>query len=146
MLLYLCPSNYPILATPLHTTSKHKAYLYKWWQNSTRCRDGVKVLWCHFHLICLVFEASIPTCTRFPSENFLWLVTLCSVDAIWAVWLVCYFTENSWNALWRLCVLLLDRWLIIMGQAWASSMLLTFKFLWHTARFVTTTQTVWVTS
>ena len=41
------------------------------WQNGTRCKDGVKVLWCHSHLVWLVFEASIPTCTRFPSENFL---------------------------------------------------------------------------
>ena len=36
---------------PLHTTDKHKAYLYKWRQNGTRCRDGVKVLWCHSHLV-----------------------------------------------------------------------------------------------
>ena len=35
------------------------------WQNGTRCRDGVKVLWCHSHLVRLVFEASIPTCTCF---------------------------------------------------------------------------------
>ena len=35
------------------------------WQNGTRCRDGVKVLWCHSHLVQLVFEASIPTCTCF---------------------------------------------------------------------------------
>ena len=55
----------------LHTTNKHKAYLCKWWQNGTRCRDGVKVLWCHSLLVWLVFEASIPTCTCFPSENFL---------------------------------------------------------------------------
>ena len=41
------------------------------WQNGTRFRDGVKVLWCHFHLVWLVFEASIPTCTCFHSENFL---------------------------------------------------------------------------
>ena len=46
------------------------------WQNGTRCRDGVKVLWCHSHLVWLVFEASIPTCTYFPSENFLWLVSV----------------------------------------------------------------------
>ena len=56
------------------STNKHKAYLCKWWQNGTRCRDGVKVLWCHSHLVWLVFEASIPKCTCFPSENFLWLV------------------------------------------------------------------------
>ena len=35
------------------------------WQNGTRCRDGVKVLWCHSHLVWLVFEASIPTCACF---------------------------------------------------------------------------------
>ena len=29
--------------------------LCKWWQNGTRCRDGVKVLWCHSHLAWLVF-------------------------------------------------------------------------------------------
>ena len=38
--------------------------------NGTRCRDGVKVLWCHSHLVWLVFEASIPTCACFHSENF----------------------------------------------------------------------------
>ena len=26
------------------------------WQNGTRCRDGVKVLWCHSHLVWLVFS------------------------------------------------------------------------------------------
>ena len=40
-------------------------------QNGTRCRDGVKVLWCHSHLVWLVFESSIPTCACFHSENFL---------------------------------------------------------------------------
>ena len=39
----------------------------------TRCRDGVKVLWCHSHLVWLVFEGPIPTCTCFHAENFLWL-------------------------------------------------------------------------
>ena len=29
------------------------------WQNGTRCRDGVKLLWCHSHLVWLVFEGSI---------------------------------------------------------------------------------------
>ena len=56
---------------PLPTTNKHKAsYLCKWWQNGTRCRDGGKVLWCHSHLLWLVFEGSIPTCTCFCSKNF----------------------------------------------------------------------------
>ena len=37
------------------------------WQNGTRCRDDVNVLWsCSY----LVFEASIPTCTCFHLENF----------------------------------------------------------------------------
>ena len=35
------------------------------WQNGTKCRDGVKVLWCHSYLVWLVFDASIPTCTCF---------------------------------------------------------------------------------
>ena len=39
------------------------------WQNGTRCRDGVKLLWCHSHLVWLVFEGSIPTCACFHSEN-----------------------------------------------------------------------------
>ena len=26
------------------------------WQNGTRCRDGVKILWWHSHLVWLVFE------------------------------------------------------------------------------------------
>ena len=39
------------------------------WQNGTRCRDGVKVLWCHSHLIWLVFEGSILTCACFRPEN-----------------------------------------------------------------------------
>ena len=50
---------------PMHTTNtRHN------WQNSTRCRDDVKVLWCHSHLVWLVFEGSIPTCACFHSENF----------------------------------------------------------------------------
>ena len=36
----------------------------------TRCRDGVKVLWCYSHLVWLVFEGSIPTCSCFHPENF----------------------------------------------------------------------------
>ena len=35
------------------------------WQNGTRCRDGVNVLWCRSHLVWLVFEGSIPTCAGF---------------------------------------------------------------------------------
>ena len=31
------------------------------WENGTRCRDGVKVLWCCSHLVWLVSEGSIPT-------------------------------------------------------------------------------------
>ena len=40
------------------------------WQNGTRCRDGVNVLWCRSHLVWLVFEGFIPTCACFHSENF----------------------------------------------------------------------------
>ena len=38
--------------------------------NGTRCRDGVKVLWCRSHLVCLVSEGSIPTCTCFVQKTF----------------------------------------------------------------------------
>ena len=35
----------------------------------------MNVLWCHSHLVWLVFESSIPTCACFHSETFLWLYT-----------------------------------------------------------------------
>ena len=44
------------------------------WQNGTRCRDGVKVLWCCSYLVWLVFEDSIPTCACFQWKTFLLLV------------------------------------------------------------------------
>ena len=47
------------------------------WQNGTRCRDGVNVLWCRSHLVWLVFEGSIPTCTCFPLENFFVTCSCC---------------------------------------------------------------------
>ena len=47
------------------------------WQNGTRCRDGVNVLWCHSHLVWLVFEGSIPTCACFPLENFFMICSCC---------------------------------------------------------------------
>ena len=47
------------------------------WQNGTRCRDGVKVLWCRSHLVWLVFEGSIPTCACFHSENFFVTCSCC---------------------------------------------------------------------
>ena len=34
----------------------------------------VEVLWCHLHLVWLIFDSSILTCVRFHSENFLCLV------------------------------------------------------------------------
>ena len=60
------PSQLPsttLLCTQL-TNTKHS------WQNGTRCRDGVNVLWCCSNLVWLVFEGSIPTCTCFHLENF----------------------------------------------------------------------------
>ena len=47
------------------------------WQNGTRCRDGVNVLWCHSHLVWLVFEDSIYTCACFHSENFFAACSCC---------------------------------------------------------------------
>ena len=68
------PSQLPsttLLCTQL-TNTKHS------WQNGTRCRDGVNVLWCRSHLVWLVFEGSIPTCAGFHLENF--FVTCKKVD------------------------------------------------------------------
>ena len=45
-------------------------------QNGTRCRNGVKVLCCHFHLVWLVTEGCIPTCACFYSANFCDLLIL----------------------------------------------------------------------
>ena len=47
------------------------------WQNGIRCRDGVNVLRCRSHLVWLVFEGSIPTCTCFHSENFFVTCSCC---------------------------------------------------------------------
>ena len=52
------------------------------WQNGTKCRDGVNMLWCHFHLLCLVFEGSISTCACFHSETFF---VICCVFCFWLV-------------------------------------------------------------
>ena len=52
------------------------------WQNGTRCRDGVNVLWCRFHLVWLVFEGSILTCTCFHSEHFFVACTLSFTGAL----------------------------------------------------------------
>ena len=49
------------------------------WQNGTRCRDGVKVLWCRSCLVWLVFEDFIPTCACLRLANFfvtLWIYSL----------------------------------------------------------------------
>ena len=47
------------------------------WQNGTRCRNGVNVLWYCSHLVRLVYECSIPTCTCFHSENFFVTCSCC---------------------------------------------------------------------
>ena len=39
------------------------------WQNSTRCRDDVKVLWCHSHLVWLHFKGFIPYMCLFLSRT-----------------------------------------------------------------------------
>ena len=46
------------------------------WQNGTRCRDGVRVLWCCSHLVWLVFEASISICACFH-EGKLFVTCFC---------------------------------------------------------------------
>jgi len=56
------------------------------WQNGTRCRDGVKILWWHSHLVWLVFEGSIPTCACLYLAKFIVIVFVvfyfCLFDAV----------------------------------------------------------------
>ena len=42
-------------------------YMAKWHK---MYRDGMKVLWCCSHLVCLIFEGSIPTCACFVQKTF----------------------------------------------------------------------------
>ena len=56
----------------VHLVGVNRLRKFLWvhsWQNGTRCRDSVNVLWCHLHLVWLVFEGSIATCTCFLLEN-----------------------------------------------------------------------------
>ena len=46
-------------------------------QNGTRCRDGVNVFCCHYHLVWLVVEGSFPTCACFHSENIFVTCSCC---------------------------------------------------------------------
>ena len=55
------------------------------WQNGTRCRDGVNVLWCRSYLVWPVFEGSISTCACFHSENFCDLFLLFFLDCFLVV-------------------------------------------------------------
>ena len=43
----------------------------------TRCRDGIKVLWCRSHLVWLIFEGSIPRCACLRLANILVVTCFC---------------------------------------------------------------------
>ena len=74
----------------VHLVSVESFLLYMYiWQNGTRCRDDVNVLWCRSYLVWLVFEDSIPTCTCFHSENF--FVTL----LLAYVWVNCLYVHGT---------------------------------------------------
>ena len=61
----------------VHLVSVQRVFVVHSWQNGTRCRDGVNVLWCRSHLVRLVFERFIPTCACFHSENFFVTCSCC---------------------------------------------------------------------
>ena len=49
---------HPAVPTPLPSTTLLCTKLTNTknsWQNATRCREGVKLLWSHSHVVCLVF-------------------------------------------------------------------------------------------
>ena len=54
--------------TAFHNPPMHATNTRHNWQNSTRCKDGVKVLWCHSHLIWL--RAPSLHALVFIAENF----------------------------------------------------------------------------
>ena len=74
------PSQLPsttLLCTEL-TNTKHS------WQNGTRCSDGVNVLWCHPHLVWLLFEGCIGhvssiccNCIPLPQDGWTPLMIAC---------------------------------------------------------------------
>ena len=47
-------------------------------QNGTRCRDGMKVLWCHSHLVCLVLRVPSLHAFVFVQNTFFVTLYLCS--------------------------------------------------------------------
>ena len=58
------------------------------WQNGTRCRDSMKVLWCHFHLVSLVFKGSIPIHALFSSRKLFMTCSCCFFFAVIVVLLL----------------------------------------------------------
>ena len=73
------------------TNTKHS------WQNGTRCRDGVKLLWCHSHLVWLVFEG----CMRLFSFRKLFCDLYNNTNSVvinscpWQCYLCCALNMNS---------------------------------------------------
>ena len=62
---HLLPST-TLLCTQL-TNTKHS------WQNATRCRDGVKLLWCHSHLVFVGLRVPSLHALVFIQKTFVWL-------------------------------------------------------------------------
>ena len=91
-------TTHPALPTPLPSST---TILYT---QLTNTRDGVKVLWCHPHLVWLVFEGSIPTCTCFRSEKFFVTCSLCILHR-WCLqpFIVCLTYANVWESMGKPC-------------------------------------------
>ena len=72
MWIVFCVEGYGVSSAEyrVHLVCKEFLHVVHSWQNGTRCRDGVNVLWCRSHLVRLIFERFIPTCACFHSENF----------------------------------------------------------------------------
>ena len=81
-------TNHPDFYNPLHTTKKkHKVYLCKQRQNGTKCRDGVKVLLCHSHLVFV-------TCTFYVLRNACNQIVSSSLLLLPCSW-VCTFLQQQ---------------------------------------------------
>ena len=83
---YLWPPLSPhIWCTTVHHDMESCCKTESSWQNVTRCRDGVKVLWCHSHLVRLV--------SRVQSLHVLVFVQTTFCDFVYTTFLLVTMTE-----------------------------------------------------
>ena len=71
------PIILPTSLSSINIPHMHTTNTWHSWQNGTKCRDILKVLWCHSHLVWLVYEGSFSTALVFTQNTFfvIWIHT-----------------------------------------------------------------------